>query len=894
MGKPLSITLSNTSSFPDIFVAKFDPSGNTQWLRQYGATGSDYGYTITVDDNGMIYIAGTFHASTRLGDYTLNSATGANTEIFVAKLNASGTVLWAKNVAWTPSGPSSDLGPAASDIVTDKNGNLYVVGRFKLTSTFGPGFMLTSSGQSDIFIAKYNASNGNVRWVKKAGGSGYDKGYGVTLDNNGDVVITGHFEETATFQSTSLTSSGNDDVFVTKYAAASGTLIWAESFGGPGRDTGRKIAADADGNIFLTGEFRSEITIADHSFTSLGSDDIFIVKYDASGDLIWANQAGGTGTDYASDLITDADNNLYITGRFQNEITLGDLTGTSYGSSDIFVAKYDNDGDELWIENAGSTNYDEGKAVGTDADKNIYIACSAALNSTFGSLTKDGDQHISIAKIEESDGGSCPTINPTITADGPTEICEGNSVILTASSGYPNYTWSNGETTQSITVTEPGDHSVEVSDCTGCSGKSETVSITQASDSQPVLSVTPPSQSVSADAGETTVSVANTGTGEMRWTVTTDVPWLTVIPTWGTDDETLTVRYEANIDDERTGSIKITADGATGSPETVTVIQEAVQPVLSVTPHSHHLVSPDSGKVVVVIENTGTGTMSWTAEIVDDVPWLLIEGDDFGDDDGMLTVSYESNLGEARTGMIRITASGATKTVEVRQDGFGVTDGIAIDMDISTDSIEPTVQASEGDEIWIGLVAQETAGLYSFQADVNFDSDKIGFLKASEDNPSDGPDNFLQPSIGLWAMSMDSETVNISNMLTVQDCDLSPDGSGHIAFLQFHVSNMDSEIYLDPANVMFINCNDDSKLITSTSLSGGVITPFSRYDLNEDGVTDALDLEILREHLMETEDDPEWDPKYNLKTDPSMFPGSFGKQIIDIRDVQVLVQNFTP
>ncbi|QTA85422.1 SBBP repeat-containing protein [Desulfonema magnum] len=875
-----------SSGSSGMFVAKYDSEGHCLWVR-YGRLGTNgKAYGITTDNSGNVYVSGTFSTTAQIGGESIVSQDWSF-DLIIAKYDTDGNFQWVVKGG----GTNTDYGRG----ITSDGSNVYVTGRFWSSDAAFGTYRLASSGESDVFIAKYDGG-GNCLWAKKAGGSNNDFGIGITSDNEGDVYVTGYFKDTATFGSANLTSDGSADVFVTK-CDSNGNFQWAEKIGGNNYDTGHSVASDNSGNIYVTGRFTDTVTFGTTNMASNGDADIFIAQYDDNGNFQWVRTAGGSSTDYGRSLTCDGQGNIYLKGLYGGTAIFETTSITSTGGDNSFIAKYDDIGNLQWVEKelyGWTSDYNWSQTIVSDNSGNVYVTGEFNNTKNLGTITLNstGSNDMFIGSLGAS--FSCPIIHPTITPDGSAEICEGDSVTLTASPGYPYYTWSNGETTQSIIVTQPGDYSVEVSDCAGCSGESETISITQAPGLQPVLSVTPPPQSVSADAGEITLHVANTGTGTMEWKVTTDASWLTVTPSSGTDDETLTVSYEANTNDKRTGSITITADGATGSPEHIEIIQEAAQPVLSVTPPGYHLVSPASGKVVVVIENTGTGTMRWTAEIVDDVPWLLIEEEDHND--GMLRVSYESNMGEARIGMIKITASGATKMVEVRQDGFGVTDGVAIDMDISTDSIEATVQASESDEIWIGLVAQETTDLYSFQTNVNFDFDKIDFLEASEDNPSDGPENFLQSqggmSIGIWSEPAESG-INISNMLTDPDCDLSPDGSGHIGFLKFHVLNMeDSEIYLEPAEVMFTNCNGDSKLITS--LSGGTITLFSRYDLNEDGVTDGLDLELLRGHFMETEDDPEWDPRYNLKTDPSIFPASLGKQIIDTRDVQVLVQDVTP
>jgi len=111
-------------------------------------------------------------------------------------------------------GASGDFTDLGYGISTDFTGNIYVTGYFKDTATFG-SYPLTSSGDSDIFVAKLDP-NGNWLWVKKAGSSGTDVGKGVSTDTNGNVYVTGYFQNTASFGSFDLVSFGGKDIFVSK------------------------------------------------------------------------------------------------------------------------------------------------------------------------------------------------------------------------------------------------------------------------------------------------------------------------------------------------------------------------------------------------------------------------------------------------------------------------------------------------------------------------------------------------------------------------------------------------------------------------------------------------------------------------------------------------------
>ncbi|MDY6986929.1 MAG: SBBP repeat-containing protein, partial [Thermodesulfobacteriota bacterium] len=215
---------------------------------------------------------------------TLTSA--GSYDIFVAKYAPSGALLWAKQAG----GTSSAWGDG---IATDGSGNSLVTGSFEGTATFGAGeaneTSLTSAGGPDIFVAKY-ASSGALLWAKQAGGADYDEGEGIAIDGSGNCLVTGFFEGTATFgageaNETTLTSAGNFDIFVAKYAP-SGALLWAKQAGGIYSDQGYGLAIDGSGNCLVTGSFEGTATFGAGAnqtpLTSAGGDDIFVAKYGKS------------------------------------------------------------------------------------------------------------------------------------------------------------------------------------------------------------------------------------------------------------------------------------------------------------------------------------------------------------------------------------------------------------------------------------------------------------------------------------------------------------------------------------------------------------------------------------------------------------------------------------
>src|SRR5439155_1564249 len=146
-------------------------------------------------------------------------------------------------------------------------------------------------------------STGLLVWAKQAGGIDADRGEGIAVDSSGNSTVTGFFALTATFgpgeaNQTVLTAAGSNDIFVAKYDST-GLLVWAKQAGGANVDGGDGIAVDSSGNSYVTGFFFSTATFGPGEvnqtvLTAVGSDDIFVAKYDSTGLLVWAKQAGGT------------------------------------------------------------------------------------------------------------------------------------------------------------------------------------------------------------------------------------------------------------------------------------------------------------------------------------------------------------------------------------------------------------------------------------------------------------------------------------------------------------------------------------------------------------------------------------------------------------------------
>ena len=260
-----------------------------------------------------------------------------------------------------------------NSVAADTNGNILVTGYFSSsTITFGTTTLI-NAGSDDMFIVKYDGS-GNVIWAKSAGGSADDIGYGVAVDGGGNSYVTGHYFGSVTFGTTTLTNTGSYDVFIVKYDAT-GNVVWAKNAGGSNYDYGYAIAVDGSGNSYVTGFFSSSvITFGTTTLTTVGSADIFVVKYNASGNVVWAKNAGGNNWDQGKAIAIDGSGNTYLTGYFSSSsFTFGLTTLINAGNDDIFVLKFDVAGNPVWAKSAGGSSSDQGKGIAVDSSGNSYV-----------------------------------------------------------------------------------------------------------------------------------------------------------------------------------------------------------------------------------------------------------------------------------------------------------------------------------------------------------------------------------------------------------------------------------------------------------------------------------------------------------------------------------------
>jgi type IX secretion system substrate protein/beta-propeller repeat-containing protein len=374
-----SYTLMAPSNSVNTFVTKYNTSGNVIWSKSSSVTmGFGNSASIATDPFGNVYITGNFASPTiKFGAYTLIN--GGNQNIFLTKYDSSGNVLWAKAV----SGLNNDGG---SGVATDAHGNCFITGYFSSPSLVFGIDTINNMGSYDIFLAKYDSA-GNALWAKSAGGNDSDEGNGIVTDLFGNIYLTGNFYSTIAHFGTDsvINNSGVGEFFLAKYDSV-GNSIWVRNGIGTMGDGGYGVATDPQGNAFSTGFFYSPTIIFDtDSLINSNLCNIFIVKYDSSGNILWAKSSSGNISAMGYSIISDEFGNTYIEGGMGDTVITFDtvtLHAPTNSSDAVFIIKYNSSGNALYgfaLASGGEDN----SGLTLDPFGNIFIGSDFDLVNPF-------------------------------------------------------------------------------------------------------------------------------------------------------------------------------------------------------------------------------------------------------------------------------------------------------------------------------------------------------------------------------------------------------------------------------------------------------------------------------------------------------------------------------
>lgn len=320
----------------DFTTIKYDDDGDTKWVKRFNgpSNAGDQAMAIAVDDDGNVYVTGQSTGSGTSFDYT------------TIKYDDDGDTEWVRQ--YNGPGNSNDQ-PTA--IAVDADGNVYVTGQ---SSGSGPGF--------DYATIKYD-DDGDLEWVTRYNGpaNDLDRANALAVDNNGNVYVTGLITTLVDEDNVNFT-----DIATIKYNTT-GVQQWVGIYNLKGHDEANALAADALGNVYLTGVSGFEDEDTDNDFVT--------IKYNAAGAQQWAQTFNGIQQDEggeANDLVLDTAGNVYITGGLSIE-----------GGIDYATIKYNTNGVQQWVAtyNGPGNTTDNANAISLDQNGNVFITGGSRINN---------------------------------------------------------------------------------------------------------------------------------------------------------------------------------------------------------------------------------------------------------------------------------------------------------------------------------------------------------------------------------------------------------------------------------------------------------------------------------------------------------------------------------
>lgn len=360
-----SLAGSNAGS-SDVWFAKYDSNGNQLWIQQFGSSNFDAPLNIATDKDGNTYLTGV----------TKGDLGGTNSEpeiydIWLAKYDSDGNQVWMQQFG-------TNLIDTSFGIDIDDNGNVYLSG-FGIQEE--PGIL---SFQDNPWVAKYD-SNGNQQWYQTFGTPNIDEGYDVAVSSDGSVYSTGW-----TLGDLGGANAGLYDIWVAKHDN-NGEPQWIKQFGTQNYEFPWAIDTDSQGNVYITGW-----TLGSLGQESAGSYDTWIAKYDSNGNQVWIQQFGTSGDDSPRGMQIDSNDNIFLTGYTDN--TLG---GSNTGSYDAWAAKYDSNGNQVWIQQFGTPELDYTYKLTVDNASHVYV--TGFTEGSFGSINA-GSYDAWVAKLDAETG----------------------------------------------------------------------------------------------------------------------------------------------------------------------------------------------------------------------------------------------------------------------------------------------------------------------------------------------------------------------------------------------------------------------------------------------------------------------------------------------------------
>ena len=457
------------------YVAKYDNSGNFLWVIPAGETNSYPSNNrrtsggIEIDKLGNIFVTGCFSDSMLIGSVKLYGNSSRN-NVFLAKLNPNGTVIWTKYVT---------DGSVMNGIALDSSNNVLICGYTEGISVYDT-ITIDPYGiyDRDVVFAKYDSS-GNFIWVRQAGGSGFyhDKAFAIACDNNDNIYVGGDIRSDSNFGGLTLTSTSPGltyyNGFLAKYDA-SGNALWVNYCG-----YACAAITISNNNEIFAGGYTGPVNGFDSILPS-SPGGMFVAKLDPAGNYIWARTVRNAGTAGTSDMDIDKYGNVYATGHFTDDAVFG--TDTLFSNppnpwyTHMFLVKYDNNGNVLMTDQAGGPvgTHTWGHAIDV---KGCEYVVSGSFYATLPVIHEDtlpafGNYDMFVSKYSDvlyPGIMSATTSKSNLSCNG---LANGTATVI-PNAGHPPYSfeWDTNpvQNTNQISGLQGGVYNCTYTDTKGCS-----------------------------------------------------------------------------------------------------------------------------------------------------------------------------------------------------------------------------------------------------------------------------------------------------------------------------------------------------------------------------------------------------------------------------------------
>ncbi|MFO0757186.1 MAG: hypothetical protein U0359_11895 [Byssovorax sp.] len=390
--------LGNVGGGEDISLVKLSAGGTTLWSKAYPDGTKQYPNGLGLDDTGKLFLAGGYYFTLKFGAPAAPITAAGNDDLFAAGFGTNGATLWAKSF-----GDASQF-QQFNYMAIDPAGNPVMTGWLSGSANFGGGNL--NGNNVDIVVVKLNKAGGHL-WSHAYGNGNLQGGHGVAVDASGNVIVVGYSNGAVNFGGGAMGPAGSS-IFLLKLDG-NGNTLWVKHFASTQNELKpQRVAVDAAGNIYIGGGKRGNINFGGGTLNTTagaGIYDLYLAKFDPSGNHVWSKNYGDGQNQWADDLRVDLDGNLIVTGSFIGSMNFGggalnSMGGTEFGG-DVFLAKISPAGNQLYAARFGDGSQQEPKSLTVDASGNVILCglFQGSINFGNGALNSAGGNDMFVTKM---------------------------------------------------------------------------------------------------------------------------------------------------------------------------------------------------------------------------------------------------------------------------------------------------------------------------------------------------------------------------------------------------------------------------------------------------------------------------------------------------------------